>query len=182
MTGEPWVFTQSDGELLVHTDVAGRAARLGHRLRIRMTTWQATVRWDAAVPVAVETHVDAAGLEIVEGIGGVKPLSGPEKIVARSNALGSLKVDEFPAIAFRAEDLTGTATGYEVSGELEIRGVGRPHVLHLVVHEDGDGWQLSFESPVVQSDFGVKPYSLMMGSLKVVDQVLVTWTARRSRQ
>jgi carbonic anhydrase/acetyltransferase-like protein (isoleucine patch superfamily) len=36
---------------------------------------------------------------------------------------------------------------------------------------------MSAESKVCQSDYGVKPYSLLMGSLRVADEVTVSFTA-----
>ncbi len=40
-------------------------------------------------------------------------------------------------------------------------------------------WVMSTELPVVQTQFGIKPYSLFMGgTLKVADEVKLTFTAR----
>jgi polyisoprenoid-binding protein YceI len=36
---------------------------------------------------------------------------------------------------------------------------------------------MSAESTVRQSDYGIKPYSLLMGSVQVVDDVTVSFTA-----
>lgn len=181
MARQPWVFTQSDGELLLRTEVTGRAKRFGHRLTIRMATWQATVRWRGHEPAAVEAAIELAGLEIVSGAGGMKPLSTPEKAIARGNALGSLAADAYPVVAYTCEAPVPTATGYDLAGELEIHGTTRPHRLAVAVQEDQDRWLLTFESSVRQSDFGVKPYSLMMGSLAVGDEVAVSFRAARAR-
>jgi polyisoprenoid-binding protein YceI len=43
----------------------------------------------------------------------------------------------------------------------------------------GETWQLSCEADVRQTDFGVKPYSMLMGAMKVVDTVTVAFTAVR---
>jgi polyisoprenoid-binding protein YceI len=37
------------------------------------------------------------------------------------------------------------------------------------------------EAAVRQSDFGIKPYSMLMGSMKVVDTVTVSFSAEHSR-
>ena len=63
---------------------------MGHRLTIAMRSWQATIQWDGDEPVSAELTVDVGSLEVVRGEGGVTPLSGPEKILVRSNALRSL--------------------------------------------------------------------------------------------
>ena len=41
----------------------------------------------------------------------------------------------------------------------------------------GDSWRMSAESTVRQSDYGIKPFSLLMGSVQVVDEVAVFFTA-----
>lgn len=167
-------LTATDGELLVYTDVTGRAARMGHRLTIAMTTWQASVTWDGAEPSAVELVVDVDSLTVLRGEGGVTPLSGPEKSVVRSNALGCLNVRRFPHIRFTADDVAATAGGYTLSGTLEIHGQRRSQVVDVAA-TDG---QLSGEAILRQSAFGIKPYSMMMGSLKVVDEVTVGFSAQ----
>jgi len=85
-----WSLDGSDGDLLIHTGVAGPAAAMGHRLTLAMRQWRATTRWDANEPVAAELAVEVGSLEVVRGEGGVTPLSTPEKILVRSNALRSL--------------------------------------------------------------------------------------------
>ena len=87
MTADVWRFDGSEGQLLVHTGVTGRAAKMGHRLTIAMDTWRATVKWTDGEPADVELTVAVDSLQVVRGEGGVTPLSGPEKALARSNAL-----------------------------------------------------------------------------------------------
>jgi polyisoprenoid-binding protein YceI len=77
----------SDGQLLVHTGVTGRAARMGHRLTIAMNSWRATVRWSSGEPAEAELTVEVDSLRVLDGEGGLKALSGPEKVLSRSNAL-----------------------------------------------------------------------------------------------
>jgi len=47
------------------------------------------------------------------------------------------------------------------------------------VEDLGDSWRLSGTAVVRQSEFGVKPYSLLMGSVKVLDEVTVSFTVSR---
>ena len=175
-----WTLDASDGELLVHTGVAGRAARMGHRLTIAMTRWRATVNWTSAEPTeptAAELTVDTESLQVLRGEGGVKGLSGAEKALVRSNALRSLDASRFPEIRFAADSVEKTAQGYRLTGTLQIRGKSRDHVIDLRTEDLGGSWRMSAESPVRQSDYGVKPYSLLMGSLRVADEVTVSFTA-----
>jgi polyisoprenoid-binding protein YceI len=177
VTPPVWSFDSSDGELRVRTGVAGRAARMGHRLTIAMTRWQATVRWSGADPVAAEFTVETDSFEVLRGEGGVKGLSGPEKGVIRSNALKSLQASRFPAISFTADVIDKTDEGYRLSGRLEIREKAHEHVIDLRTEDLGDRWGLSVESAVRQSDYGIKPYSILMGSVQVSDDVTVSLSA-----
>jgi polyisoprenoid-binding protein YceI len=174
---EVWRLDASDGELLIRTGVKGRAARMGHRLTIVMTRWQATVSWAGADPVAAELAVETDSFEVRRGEGGVKGLSGPERTLVRSNALKSLDAARFPEIRFTTETIDNTDDGYRLTGKLHIRGKSREHVIDLRTEDLGDSWRMSAESSVRQSDYGVKPYSLLMGSVQVADDVTVSFAA-----
>lgn len=67
-----WTLDASDGELVLRTGVVGRAARLGHRLTIAMTRWQALVNWSGTDPVAGELVAEVDSFEVMRGEGGVK--------------------------------------------------------------------------------------------------------------
>jgi polyisoprenoid-binding protein YceI len=177
LQGMVWALDASDGELRLHNGVTGRAARMGHRLTIAMTRWQATVNWSGGDPVAAELVVDSGSFAVLRGEGGVKGLSGPEKAVVRSNALKSLNAGRFPEIRFSTDAIDQTDGGYRLSGTLQIRKKSREHVIDLRTEDLGDSWRMSAESTVRQSDYGIKPFSLLMGSVQVVDEVAVFFTA-----
>lgn len=173
-----WQFDSSDGELLVTTGVSGPAATMGHRLTLTMP-WQATVRWADDEPVEVAVVVDVDSLEVLRGEGGVKGLSGPEKALARSNALKVFDAGRYPRIRFQTDDVTRSDGGYRLDGTLEIHGTVRAHAVEVHVDERGETWKITGETVVRHSDFGLKPYSMMMGAMKVTDEVTVSFTAER---
>lgn len=175
-----WVLDESDGELLIRTAVTGRAARMGHRLTIAMTRWRATVTWDGRAPVAAELMVEVGSLEVLGSEGGVKALSGPEKALVCSNALKSLNANRFREIHFAVhgrDKIVPTGDGYRLTGTLDMRGRPREHAIDVRTEDLGDSWRMSAQSRVRQSDYGIKPYSLLMGSVQVADEVTVTFTA-----
>jgi polyisoprenoid-binding protein YceI len=176
-----WGLDGSDGELLIRTGVAGRAAQLGHRLTIAMRRWRATVQWNGDSPVSADLTVDVDSLEVVRGDGGLTPLSGPEKILVRGNALRSLDGRRFPRISFATNIIEKIDDGYRLTGTLTIHGKARTQVVDVRTDDLGDGWRLCSETLVRQSDFGIKPYSQLLGSLKVADEVTVVFTARRAK-
>jgi polyisoprenoid-binding protein YceI len=170
----------ADGELLIRTGVTGRAARMGHRLTIAMKRWQATVGWAGTEPATAELAVEIDSFEVVRGEGGLKGLSGPEKALVKSNALKSLNAGRYPEIRFIAdgrEKIAKTDDGYRLTGKLHIRGKSREHVIDLRTEDLGGAWRMSAESSVRQTDYGVKPYSLLMGSVQVANEVSVSFAA-----
>ena len=173
-----WSLDGSDGDLLIHTGVAGPAAAMGHRLTLAMRRWRATTRWDADEPVAAELSVEVGSLDVVRGEGGVTPLSAPEKILVRSNALRSLDAKRYPRITFATNDIEKTDDGYRLTGTLTIQDTSRAQVVDLRTDDQGGNWWLSSETTVRQTAFGIKPYSQLLGSLKVADDVVVAFSAK----
>lgn len=181
VTATQWRLDASDGELLVRTGVTGRAAKMGHRLTIAMTQWQASVSWADGRPAGAELTVVVDSLDVLRGEGGVKALSGPEKALVRSNALRALDSGRFPRICFTAGTVEQMGAGYRLAGTLQIHGKARERVIDVDTEDLGDVWRMSCAATVRQSDFGVKPYALLMGSLKVADEVTVSFAARRAK-
>ncbi|MEE4024592.1 hypothetical protein V1Y59_16015 [Gordonia sp. PKS22-38] len=58
----------------------------------------------------------------------------------------------------------------------------RAHPLDLRVVDTADGHEVATETTIRQTDFDIKPFSLMMGTLKVVDEVVVAITVRVPHQ
>lgn len=181
MAESSWTLDAGDGQLRILTGVEGRAARMGHRLTIAMRAWQAVLRFVDGQPTGAEVGVRVDSLEVLGGEGGITPLGPAERAVCKSNALKSLDVGKYPEIRFSADDVTTTATGYRLAGVLEIHGAARPQVVDLDVADSGDSWALSCRVGVSQTDFGVKPFSLFMGALKVADEVTVDFRARQPK-
>lgn len=177
-----WSLDGSDGDLLIRTGVAGPAAAMGHRLTLAMRQWRATTQWDGDEPVGAGLIIEVGSLEVVRGEGGVTPLSGPEKILVRSNALRSLAAKRYPRITFKANAIDRTDEGYRLTGTLTIQATSREQVVDVRADDQGANWWLSSETTVRQSDFGIKPYSQLLGALKVADDVVVSFTAKRAKK
>ncbi len=170
---ETRTFDQSSGTLEVHTGVAGRSARLGHSLVLVASAWRAVVEVDGDRPVALAVTVDAASLGVVSGEGGLTPLSAPERAVATANAHRSLTVKEHPSVEYRSTQIEQSDNGFRVRGELTVCGATRACDFALQYEDAESAPALAAAVPVRQTDFGIKPFSLMMGTLKVADEVTV---------
>ena len=182
MSDAQWTFAPSDDAVLeIQTGVAGKASKMGHRLTIAVTRWRGAVQWDGDEPESLELAAEVDSIDVVDGQGGITPLLGPEKVVARLNALKTFDAKRFPHIVFRSTDITATDDGFRLDGTLEIHGEKRDHSVDLRVKDEERAWRLSAESVVRQSDFGIKPYSQMLGAMKVVDEVTVAFSATHAK-
>ncbi|MBV8929431.1 MAG: YceI family protein [Mycobacteriaceae bacterium] len=99
----------------------------------------------------------------------------------RTNALNSLRAQRFPQIVFRATDVAAMGDGYRLNGTLEIAGVARGHLVNVRVDDLGRSWRMTSDAEVRQSDYRIKPHSLLMGVVKVADTVTVSFNAVRAK-
>ena len=159
------------GTLTLHTGVEGKAAKMGHNLTIELGDWSAEASLDGDVPTAVRLRAGLASLRVVRGEGGMKPVSDKDKASIRENALSTLQASAHPDVTFVSTSIRPAAGGYALDGELSIAGTSRPATVEVVVADGGDHWTVTGGAPVVQTEYGVKPYSTMMGGLKVRDRV-----------
>jgi hypothetical protein len=155
------------GTLTVLTGKGGAAAKAGHNLVIEVTRWSAT--FDAA---SIELTADARSLRVVDGSGGMSPLGDEEKAgIAQTIDEDVLKGTP---IAFRSTSVETRGSRIEVRGELELMRFRHPIEFALNM-TDG---HLTGSAMVKQTDWKMKPFSALFGTLKVADVVEVRIDAR----
>jgi hypothetical protein len=160
-----------EATLTVQTKREGPAARAGHDLAIRVTSWRATlVVGEDAAETSVELAADAGSLRVIEGSGGMQALGDEDK--AEIEQTINDKVLEGSAIEFRSTRARPTpdGSGISVQGELTIGKATEQIAFDLAL---GEGGALKASAVVKQSDWGIKPYSTLFGALKVTDEVEV---------
>lgn len=163
-------FGPAAGRLLVKTGRTGLGRRAGHDLTIEVTRWsgEAVVDTEAPAGSSVSVSVDVASFEVREGTGGVKPLTGADRAeigeVLRTRILHTA---EHPSITFRSTAVEGTPESFTVHGDLTIMGETRP----ITVRGGATGSQVTGGATVVQSHWGIKPYSALLGALRLADPV-----------
>jgi polyisoprenoid-binding protein YceI len=156
-----------NGTLQVRTYREGLAQMAGHDLIIEVEQWEATaeVREDGTL-AAVQLDADPRSLQVREGLRGVKPLTDRDRASIRKT------IDETilrgRPIGFRSTAVEAEDRGLRVRGELELAGTTRPASFELTAATDG---RVRGTLPLTQSEWGIKPYRGMMGTLKVRDAV-----------
>jgi polyisoprenoid-binding protein YceI len=160
------------GRVVIKTTRAGLAAKAGHDLTIEVTRWHGTATVDptdpAACSVVVEGDVDS--FEVRQGSGGVKPLTDSDRAeIKRTVREKVLHTERHPAIAFRSTRVDGSADSFTIDGDLTIVGVTQPVSVRGRL---ADG-RASGSATVVQTRWGIRPYSAFLGALKLKDEVEV---------
>lgn len=171
-------LTPADGTVRIHTGREGMASRIGHDLVLEVTRWTATVAVDGedVSRSTVTATFDARSIEVREGTGGATPLSDKDRgDIGKSMAEKVLKSSSYPEITLRSTSVTGGDGGaLEVVADLTLVGLTRS-VRFQLASEAADGTtRLTGRIPLVQSTWGIKPYSAMLGALKVPDRIEVS--------
>jgi polyisoprenoid-binding protein YceI len=150
----------------------GLGAKAGHDLTIEVTRWHGTATIDPADPAAcsVTVEVEVDSLEVRQGSGGLKPLTDFDRAdIKKTIREKVLHTERHPTIAFRSTRIDGTADSFTVDGDLTIAGVTRPISL---TGRLADG-RAHGSASVVQSQWGIRPYTGFFGALKLRDEVEV---------
>jgi polyisoprenoid-binding protein YceI len=158
------------GRIVLHTFRDGLASQAGHDLTIEAARWSGELtNGDDLVPTGLEVKIDMGSLIVRDGSGGLKPLSDRDKREIGASARKVLAADRHPEATFTADKFEPADSGDGViSGTLTLAGTSRP--LQLQVSQTGEGSYRATGS-IVQTQFGLKPYSGFLGALKVRDAV-----------
>jgi polyisoprenoid-binding protein YceI len=154
--------------LSLRTRRTGAAAKAGHDLLIHVTAWEATLEVGedpAATSIALDA--DGASLRVREGTGGVQALGDDDK--ANIETTIDDEILKRGSVAFRSTEAAAGAAGLLVRGDLTLLGATQPIEIELAMV----GGAVVATTVVTQSGWGMKPYSILFGSLKVVDEVEV---------
>jgi polyisoprenoid-binding protein YceI len=158
------------GQLLVKTSRTGLGAKAGHDLTIEVRRWHGTAVIDPADPAAcsVEVDVDVGSFEVRQGTGGIKPLTDADRAEIKKTIREKiLHTERHPTIGFRSTRVGGSAGSFTIDGDLTIRGVTQPVVLAGQLTDGGARGMAT----VVQSQWGIRPYSAFLGALRLKDEV-----------
>ena len=174
------------GRVVIKTTRAGLAARVGHDLTLDVTRWSADITVPAGAPAetapaetapggdlsaaTVTAELDLGSLVVREGTGGARPLSDSDRRDIESTMRKILGGSGGPATAvFRSTRVIPSAAGGAIEGTLTLNGRSQPVRLQVTGPAPG---RYRGTVTIVQSAFGIKPYSGFFGALKLRDEVV----------
>ena len=183
------------GRVVISTTRAGLAARVGHDLTLDVTRWSADITVPGGVPAetapaetapggdlsaaTVTAELDLGSLVVREGTGGARPLSDSDRRDIESTMRKILGGSGGPATAvFRSTRVIPSAAGGAIEGTLTLNGRSQPVRLQLTGPAPG---RYRGSVTIVQSAFGIKPYTGFFGALKLRDEVVAEFEVDLSR-
>ncbi len=175
----------ADSKLTFKAYRDGWFSSLGHDHTIAARDFAGAVAFDAAKPEAssVTITVSTAALEVLDPGVDAKDKAEIAKTLKSDEVLD---VGRFPEMRFKSTAVrarareggssTSTTTArleLEVSGDLTLRGRTRSIKFELTLEPPAAKGSLKAEGTIAvnQSDFGMKPYGVGLGAVKVKDQV-----------
>lgn len=140
-----------------------------------------TLVWDkfdgkfSVTPPKVELTVEAASVQVTDDW-----LSDSRKKDVKDETLGKNVLDtgKHPQIKFVSTGVTGdTATGFQVAGNLTVRGITKP--VTLTVKRNGARYEGQTVFPM--SGFGIKPPRAALGAIGTKDEMTIQFVVAASQ-
>jgi polyisoprenoid-binding protein YceI len=158
-------------ECIVVTRREGLLAGLGHDLEL------AVARFDVRIDEAkrtVDASFDAASLRVVRAFRdspeNTSSISDADRRTIEDNLRRDvLETNRHPEVRFRSTRVVDAGDGFDVTGRLTLHGKER----EIVVPMRRAGDRYVGEVTLRQPDFGIKPYAVLLGAIKVRPEVTV---------
>ncbi|WP_460744481.1 YceI family protein [Mariniluteicoccus endophyticus] len=172
MTGT-YELGPDSGDLLLHTTCEGAMAKMGHDLTLVVDRWHGTLAvGETPADSSLRVTADLDSIRVRDSSGGAKPVSDSDRAQIEKNAQSSLGVAANPELAFTSTAVDGTWESGRVEGPLTLNGRSERQELAVT----GDGTTFTLTGDISQKRFGIKPFSAMMGALRLGDTVAVEVT------
>jgi hypothetical protein len=160
-------FVPPKGRLLVHTFKEGVLSAVAHDLEIEVERW-----WVEVTESRIEGEAEASSLRVLYSMDGGRPhpstLSRRDRKKIEANIVSDvLRPKKHPIIRFSAERPAADVESF--AGELELCGKKRSVRVRLVRRDE----KLLGELRIHQPDFGIKPFTAMMGTLRIKPEIVV---------
>jgi polyisoprenoid-binding protein YceI len=164
-------YDASNAQCWVYSFKEGLLSKIAHDLKHRVTRF--SIRVDDAAR-QVEAEIDARSLRVEcvmkDGKELTSELTGDDKEEIEGQIIADvLNADEHPMIRFRSRAVTECAEGLRIEGEITLNDCSRP--VATLARRVRD--QYVADLTIHQPSFGIKPFSAMLGALKIKPDVLV---------
>lgn len=159
---------QATGTLQVFTFKEGLLSGAAHDLRLRFERFTCALD-GTALKVTIDLHSLRVDGPVRGGVVRTEEYDAPRRAeIERAAKKEVLRSDRFPTAEFSGEAV-GRDGGFDVRGILTL--AGREAPLAFPMKQDGAIYRASFELP--PSQWGIAPYSALLGTIRVQDRVRI---------
>lgn len=153
---------------LVHTQTEGLLSALAHKRTIEATQFSGTIIYNEEdlTKSRVELLIETQGLSPAD-----KTLSKGDREKITENMRDSIMADTFPTMHFGSQTVVPNSKGIRVAGDLRMKGNARRISLDVALEKINNELRSSGEFKVRQTDFGIQPYSALLGTIRVADEL-----------
>jgi len=152
----------------VHTDTVGLLSALAHKRLIQATQFKGEIVYakDEIKNSRVELLIETDGLIPTE-----KDISESDRQEILSNMRELLQVKSYPTMHFTSQAVTPIKDGINVGGTLRMKGVAQKVAVDVKLKTIDNVLISSGEFTVKQTSFGIEPYSALLGTIQVADEI-----------
>ncbi|MDB2594202.1 YceI family protein [Porticoccaceae bacterium] len=184
-TNQVYSIDSQLSQIIVTVRRGGLMARLGHdhivasnnvRGLIYLDSENLLCRAQLYVPLAI---LEVDNLQLREAAAMTTKPSAADIEGTTSNMLKSIEAEKFPFAQLQSQDCSGALNNQSVPVTLTIHGVTQSRELEISLHQSDDSQlDISGEFSMLQSDFGIQPFSIMNGLIKVQDRLHLSFQLR----
>jgi polyisoprenoid-binding protein YceI len=161
----------------------GLFSSLGHNptLAIREYSGEAGFLPDGLQQASIKISVQSGSLEVADDVS-----QKDRTDIERRMRQDVLETSQYPEIVFEGSQIVANKVGDDsyaanVTGNMTLHGVTRSETIYAQVSVTGDTFRAYGEFSLKQTDYGIKLVSVAGGTLKVKDEVKISFdfTARK---
>lgn len=164
---------ESESHFDAKTKSAGLLSFAGSDHHIRATEVEAKLYLASIVQDSkIEVVINSQSLRVID-----TDLNQKDRAQVQKEMLGErvLDADRYPKIKFTSHRIGGKLPNLVLEGELELH--GKKKTLQIPVDffktEDGQKVRIQGRFPILQSEFGIQPYSIALETVRVADRLLI---------
>jgi len=180
---ETFQIDPAESRFTVQAFAEGLFSAFGHNPTLTATEWSGNVYTEAGKleTASLELIVKAASLRVADDIA-----EKDRREMERTMREEVLEVSRYPEIKFQATTVAADRI-YEgfyrikIAGQLSLHGVTREHSMEAQVRLIENGLSAEGQTLLKQSDFRIKRVSVAAGTLKVKDEVKLSFNISAKR-
>jgi polyisoprenoid-binding protein YceI len=170
----------TSSRMMVHVGRSGLFSFAGHDHEVAVPAMAGTVTLDRTdvTRSKFSLQFDATAMKVTGAGEPAKDVPEVQRVMLSEKVLDAGRHPNITFVSYNIAVIQRSAKAMElrITGQLTLRGVVRPITLPVSVQISGDRLSATGKATVRQTDFGIRPVSAGAGTVKVKDEVEITFT------